>query len=245
MKFNENLIELRKQKGYSQEELAYQLGVSRQSISKWESGLSIPELERIIELADLFEISIDDLVRDNGYATNNANTINHDELKKAIRSAYDIEYKSKWNILGVPLVHINIGRGKKVAKGILAVGTIAYGLISIGGFSIGLFSFGIISIALIALGPVAIGGLSIGALSIGYVALGGLAIGVYALGGCAIASNVAIGGMAHGEVAIGQSVKGLYTMENYTGLTSREVIPFIEQHANVSGIFQWLMNLFN
>lgn len=40
MKLNENLMKLRKQKGYSQEELAYQLGVSRQSISKWESGVS-------------------------------------------------------------------------------------------------------------------------------------------------------------------------------------------------------------
>ena len=192
----------------------------------------------------MFEISIDDLVRDNGYATSANNTINPDELKKVIRSAYDFEYRSKWNVLGVPLIHINIGRGKKVAKGIFAVGTIAYGVFSFGGLSVGLFSFGLISIALLALGTIAVGGISMGAISIGYIALGALAIGVYALGGCAIAFNVAIGGMAHGKVAIGQSVKGIYTMENYPGMSSYDVVTFIEQHANVSGFFHWLMNIF-
>ena len=50
MKLQENLIRLRKQKGLSQEELAYQLGISRQSVSKWESGTSVPELERLVEI---------------------------------------------------------------------------------------------------------------------------------------------------------------------------------------------------
>ena len=54
MMFNDNLNKYRKQKGLSQEELAFRLGVSRQSVSKWESGQSTPELERIIEIADLF-----------------------------------------------------------------------------------------------------------------------------------------------------------------------------------------------
>ena len=56
--FNDNLNKYRKQKGLSQEELAFRLGVSRQSVSKWESGQSTPELERIIEIADLFGISL-------------------------------------------------------------------------------------------------------------------------------------------------------------------------------------------
>ena len=58
--FNDNLNKYRKQKGLSQEELAFRLGVSRQSVSKWESGQSTPELERIIEIADLFGISLDE-----------------------------------------------------------------------------------------------------------------------------------------------------------------------------------------
>lgn len=62
MKFNEKLLELRKQKGWSQEELGEQINVSRQTISKYESGLSTPEMEKLIELAKVFEVSIDNLV---------------------------------------------------------------------------------------------------------------------------------------------------------------------------------------
>ena len=62
MKFNEKLLELRKQKGWSQEEVGEKINVSRQTISKYESGLSTPEMDKLIELAKVFEISIDELV---------------------------------------------------------------------------------------------------------------------------------------------------------------------------------------
>lgn len=62
MKFNEKLLELRKQKGWSQEELGEKINVSRQTISKYESGLSTPEMEKLIELAKVFGLSIDNLV---------------------------------------------------------------------------------------------------------------------------------------------------------------------------------------
>lgn len=62
MKFNEKLFELRKEKGYSQEELADRLNVARQTISKWENGTTTPDFENLIELSKLFEISIDDFV---------------------------------------------------------------------------------------------------------------------------------------------------------------------------------------
>ena len=48
MRLNEKIMVLRKKNGWSQEELASQLGVSRQSVSKWESGQSIPDLDRIL-----------------------------------------------------------------------------------------------------------------------------------------------------------------------------------------------------
>ena len=51
MKLAEKLFELRKEKGWSQEKLAEQINVSRQSISKWESGQVLPEIEKIIELS--------------------------------------------------------------------------------------------------------------------------------------------------------------------------------------------------
>ncbi len=60
----EKLVELRKQAGWSQEELADRLGVTRQSVSKWESAQSVPDLDRILKLARLFGVSTDCLLRD-------------------------------------------------------------------------------------------------------------------------------------------------------------------------------------
>lgn len=62
MDFNNKLYELRKQKGLSQEELAGRLNVSRQTISKWEVGDSTPDLEKLVAISDLFDISLDELV---------------------------------------------------------------------------------------------------------------------------------------------------------------------------------------
>ncbi|MCM3617695.1 helix-turn-helix domain-containing protein [Sutcliffiella horikoshii] len=63
MIFAEKLKTERKKRGWSQEELAEQLFVSRQSVSKWENGQNYPSIEIIIRLSDLFEITIDELLR--------------------------------------------------------------------------------------------------------------------------------------------------------------------------------------
>ena len=60
----DKILELRKQNGWSQEELADKLGVSRQAVSKWEGAQSIPDMERIIALSRLFGVSTDLLVKD-------------------------------------------------------------------------------------------------------------------------------------------------------------------------------------
>ena len=60
----DKMIELRKKNGWSQEELAEQLGVSRQSVSKWESAQSVPDMERIIRLSEVFGVSTDYLLKD-------------------------------------------------------------------------------------------------------------------------------------------------------------------------------------
>ena len=60
----EKIILLRKRNGWSQEELAEQLGVSRQSVSKWESAQSTPDLNRILALSKLFDVSTDVLLKD-------------------------------------------------------------------------------------------------------------------------------------------------------------------------------------
>ena len=53
--FNENLKKLRKEKGFSQEELAAKLNVVRQTISKWEKGLSVPDAQLLISLSEILE----------------------------------------------------------------------------------------------------------------------------------------------------------------------------------------------
>lgn len=62
MKLCENLQRLRRQAGMSQEALAEKLGVSRQAVSKWESGAAVPELEKLADLADIFSIRLDELL---------------------------------------------------------------------------------------------------------------------------------------------------------------------------------------
>ena len=64
MNIGEKVYQLRKAKGYSQEELAELLGVTRQAVSKWELGSSTPELESVVELAKLFGVTTDYLLTD-------------------------------------------------------------------------------------------------------------------------------------------------------------------------------------
>ena len=64
MIFADKLMDLRKKNGWSQEELAEKLNVSRQAVSKWESAQSVPDMNRIIQLSELFGVSTDYLLKD-------------------------------------------------------------------------------------------------------------------------------------------------------------------------------------
>ena len=64
MKFEEKLTLLRKQFGLSQEDVADKIGVSRQAISRWESGTTLPDAVNLIQLSNLFHVSIDSMLRD-------------------------------------------------------------------------------------------------------------------------------------------------------------------------------------
>lgn len=64
MNLGDKIIRLRRQMGWSQEELAQQLDVSRQSVSKWEGGLSTPDLDKILLLSKIFDVSTDYLLKD-------------------------------------------------------------------------------------------------------------------------------------------------------------------------------------
>ncbi len=62
MTFSENLMALRKKHGLSQEGLGALVGVSRQTVSKWELGSTTPELDKLVALSEYFDVSLDELV---------------------------------------------------------------------------------------------------------------------------------------------------------------------------------------
>ena len=85
MNFNEKLINLRKSKGLSQEELGAELKVSRQTISKWESCQSYPDFQRLVLLSDYFGLTLDELVKDIDVEEVRNKNINNEKLS----SIYD------------------------------------------------------------------------------------------------------------------------------------------------------------
>lgn len=221
MKFNEKLQKLRKEKGMSQENLADLLNISRQSVSKWESGSAYPEMDKLIVISELFGVTMDELIKD-GEFSESEDFSQNDALFDSLRRRY--EYKSKISILGMPLVHVNIGKRNQRAKGIIAVGNISTGVISIGIVSTGILSLGVISAGLLSIGSISLGLIaSAGVISVGYFSLGALAIGVYAMGplaigafsfgGLAISSHMSVGKIAYGKIAIGETVSGQHTIK--------------------------------
>lgn len=64
MNLGEKIYKLRKEKGFSQETLAEKLGTTRQAISKWENNQGFPETEKLLQLSNIFEVSVDFLLKD-------------------------------------------------------------------------------------------------------------------------------------------------------------------------------------
>lgn len=98
MIFSEKLLLIRKNKGYSQEELAEALDVSRQAIAKWESGQSYPEIHNLIALSNLFNVTVDYLVKDNDdcmLKPIEVNSCDDDELRKFLLNAKGKTYAGK------------------------------------------------------------------------------------------------------------------------------------------------------
>ena len=82
----EKIIKMRKQQGWSQEDLAMHMGVSRQSVSKWESMASIPDLDKIIKLSKLFGVSTDYLLKDD---------LEEDPVSEVILDEKDADYDKR------------------------------------------------------------------------------------------------------------------------------------------------------
>ena len=122
----EKITALRKKVGWSQEELAYQMGVSRQSVSKWESGTSIPDLERILKLSQVFGVSTDYLLKEEIETAPTAVTQESDR---------DEEYKMVSLETANEFMEIKIRGAKKVASAVAAYILSPLVLIFLGGLS--------------------------------------------------------------------------------------------------------------
>lgn len=66
MKFNDKLMKLRKENSLSQEELAEKLGVTRQTISKWELGQTTPDMDKLSQISNVFGVTVDELLNETG-----------------------------------------------------------------------------------------------------------------------------------------------------------------------------------
>ena len=247
MEFSEKLMTLRKQAGLSQEQLADRLGVTRQSVSKWESGAVFPELVKLISLSEMFGVSVDYLVKDymeepeTPQAVTDTSRIEAklEDLEKSYHRTLGpyFSYTSNARILGIPLLSVRFGRARNPNRDNLAIGIIA-----IGNFAVGVISIGLISLGLVSLGMIAIGGFALGMVSIGWLALGLSAVGVYAAGAAVNGLRVAVGVAANGAVAIGKDATGTYVLLWGGGLSREEVEAFLQVH--YPDLWQPLLRLF-
>lgn len=215
--FADNLMRLRRQHGFSQEQLGEQVDVSRQTVSKWESGQTTPEMDKLIALADLFDISIDELTGRVPMGPKNSSRPAESEKGEAAGNIHEpapfymastrwwyqtvYEYKSERKVLGLPLVHIHFGHGNCRARGIIAIGNSAIGLIAVGFAALGLLSAGLTAVGLLSLGLVCVGA----------GAFGGVAVGLLvAIGGVAVSAGLTVGGIATGTYAFGKIASGYF-----------------------------------
>lgn len=95
MSFSENLMRLRKAKGLSQEEFANEINVSRQTVSKWELGTSTPEMDKLMQMANFFNISVDDLVNGEDVTSKVSNKTENNNQNQSVDNNTNINYESK------------------------------------------------------------------------------------------------------------------------------------------------------
>lgn len=230
MTLGDKLAKLRKENNYTQEQLADILGVSRQAISKWESNTAYPETEKLLKLGELYQCSMDYLLKD----AQETPAPKYKNLTLTLDlNTLSFERKSKRSLFGLPLWHINIGYGRK-AKGIIAVGFRAKGVISIGFFSLGLISAGVLSLGGVSLGALAAGLLSAGALSagiaafgaisLGVVSVGALSVGCFSVGALVIGKYFALGDHARAMIALGDTKAAGRLFQKLGQLTAQEAL---------------------
>ncbi len=261
MTTGEKISKLRKENNYTQEQLADILGVSRQSISKWESDVTYPETDKLIKMGKLFDCSMDYLLKDDCADKSGIKEDTHSSVDSFIENVSTAlkrqmrERKSEKTVCGMPLYHIAknahgffaIGLN---AKGVFAIGLKAQGIVTLGLLSIGLLSFGLLGIGLIGVGAFALGimsvgsislGLfSVGAISIGIISIGALSIGEFSTGALAIGKYFAIGDNARAMIAVGDT-EAIGSVYSHIGKLSAAELTSLKEllNSNIPSYFAW------
>ena len=259
MTLGEKLSKLRKEYNYTQEQLADILGVSRQSISKWESDIAYPETDKLIKIGKLFDCSMDyllneDITEKQGIEPKEIETF-WDKFKKQFH-----ERKSEKMIFGMPLYHIGknahgffaVGLKARgvfsiglMSRGIVSLGMLSLGVISIGLLSLGLISAGVFSAGLLAVGSIALGLFAAGAISVGLISFGALSVGYFSVGALAVGKYAAVGDHAHAMIAIGQTVADGSVYSHIGDLTTADIPTVVEWlDGNVPSWLGWAKEIF-
>ena len=258
MTLGEKLSKLRKDYNYTQEQLADVLGVSRQSISKWEQDIAYPETDKLIKIGKIFQCSMDYLLNDNVTEKQGVNTKKENffgQLKNLFR-----ERKSEKTVFGMPLYHIGknahgffaIGLKARgifsiglMSRGIISLGLLSLGIISLGVLSLGLISVATLSLGLLAVGSIALGLFAAGAISIGLISFGALSVGCFSTGALAVGKYAAVGDHAYGMIAIGQSVAEGNVYSHIGNLTTADIKTVVEWlDTNVPTWLGWAKGIF-
>lgn len=235
MALGEKLSKLRKENNYTQEQLADVLGVSRQAISKWESGITYPETDKLIRISELFDCSLDYLLRDTEETGRKSPT--GGEIR--FFGCYPREKKSKKTVWGMPLWHIGknargfvavglnargvIAVGLK-AQGIIALGALAVGVLPLGMLSVGLLSLGLFALGIMSAGCFSAGVFSAGAISLGVISLGAIAVGDFSVGALSIGKYFALGDNARAMIALGDTEAAGSILQKTGSLSPQDVI---------------------
>lgn len=257
MTTGEKISRLRKENNYTQEQLADLLGVSRQSISKYESGIAYSETEKLIRLSEMFGCTVDYLLKDTVTEPSGSQSIEKDAastdesivglLSKRLNA---FEKKSKRVVFGMPLWHV--GRNAKGfiavglrARGVISIGLLSTGIISLGVLSIGVLGMGVFAAGLITVGSVALGGIAMGAISVGVVAVGAIAIGAFSAGALAIGQYIAIGDHASAMFAFGDAKATGSVFETVSTISPEEKVEVVAQmRQHIPKIFGFMVDLF-
>ena len=259
MTLGEKIAKQRKELNYTQEQLADILGVSRQSISKWESDIAYPETDKLVKMGKLFECSIDYLLNEDVTEKQGTQSTEKECIWDIFKKQFH-ERKSDKMVFGMPLYHIGknahgffaVGLKARgvfsiglMSRGIVSLGMLSLGVISLGILSLGLISVGVLSAGLLAVGSIAIGLFAVGAISAGLVSFGALSVGCFSTGALVVGKYAAVGDHAHGMIAIGKSVAEGSVYSHIGDLSTADIPTIVEWlDSNIPSWLNWAKEIF-